>query len=466
MKIYVWHDEHEIGPFSKEEILLKLNASELALKKYARLEADTSWRTLGKVLNADVDVQKICVRTELKPTLGVKMFHSKSRSARVIHHQSAKKDNPVLGLLRDTVFLIVLACVVFVLFGWTLPSVVSAPLVDLLASEQKPTPAGRLAAQRSDPLQIPETVRQPKVDSTILPVVKERIDDQISSVAVRAMPSPGETVVEPLMEEVPAEPKEAHQPQILRPLPEPGAADFFKIHSVKIVKEAPRGDEGVWLHFDTRRFNWKEKVFIPYIEVTVQAAEQYESKDTFLRLHFFDQEKKLVQTLEEPAIAWRDRRRGYSVPPLYAKGQREKVYFPLPETVDVSTGSMLVLFGDQESAAARIHPSTTLTFGLDFPERALVERKVNEDIQREAAINPVVETVVETRNPKQPVITLFMRMPIGVKDAGQAKGVLALCLLANNAGQIRSMLQMMDRSEDGRRIHLPFPLLPWKSCLG
>jgi len=50
MKIYLWQDDREWGPFTKEEIFLKLKTKEIALEAFARLETDTAWRTLNEVL--------------------------------------------------------------------------------------------------------------------------------------------------------------------------------------------------------------------------------------------------------------------------------------------------------------------------------------------------------------------------------------------------------------------------------
>jgi hypothetical protein len=60
----------------------------------------------------------------------------------------------------------------------------------------------------------------------------------------------------------------------------------------------------------------------------------------------------------------------------------------------------------------------------------------------------VIEYVVKTENAKQPQITLLMRPPSGIHDMSEAKGVLALCMLASNVDAIKRRLQSNKDEDD------------------
>lgn len=64
------------------------------------------------------------------------------------------------------------------------------------------------------------------------------------------------------------------------------------------------------------------------------------------------------------------------------------------------------------------------------------------------ASDAVIEYVVKTENAKQPQITLLMRAPSSIHDMSEAKGVLALCLLANNVDAIKRRLQNPSAGDD------------------
>jgi len=62
----------------------------------------------------------------------------------------------------------------------------------------------------------------------------------------------------------------------------------------------------------------------------------------------------------------------------------------------------IAVFGDEHSAVSSIYPNTASMFGRNYPDQELVERRVLDVVEREAAIDPVTQVVIETLNPKQP----------------------------------------------------------------
>ena len=110
---------------------------------------------------------------------------------------------------------------------------------------------------------------------------------------------------------------------------------------------------------------------------------------------------------------------------------------------------VVVVFGDKDSATASVFPRGSLT-SFEFPEKEQVDNPRH--VMREDVTDPVVKYVVKTRNKRQPQITLFMRPPVGMKDVSSANGVLAMCLLANNIGDIKRRLQELDAADNVGRV--------------
>lgn len=487
MKIFLLLDGNEqTGPFSKSEIFAELRKGICSMESFARLESDSEWIPLANILN----------------NTGNSLF-----SIQKIHEiQADLPHSPLVPILPESIRPVKETTASANKIKWALPLILFLVSIAFLIYLKPPTESFVQSDQETEgPTQIRDlkTTSITSVESPVAIVDLEKKTDiksldsskgvsalspadpkpeaytigieptqqaQESNAAVTnrpaALPNTSfdapKTIETAALEEKPTKDAESQiadgisssdETQPVRQfvsLPEPSTSDFFRILSVKSVTKEPRDGSGAWLQEGSKRINWKTKVFVPYFELLVQTGEQYFSKDTFIKVHIFDSNKKLIQTLEEPAIAWRTRAQGYSVPPLYPKKKTESVYFPLPESFDPSTDIALAVFGDKQSATFRALPTATSTFAMDFPERSLIDKRDRSSIAREAAVNPVTETVVETYNKKQPLMTLFMRLPLGAKDGHQAKGVLALCLLANNPDQIRKTLQKMDREEDGR----------------
>lgn len=226
------------------------------------------------------------------------------------------------------------------------------------------------------------------------------------------------------------------------------ADDFFSVRGVKYLAKPGKDNVGVWVEVTDPQTKKKQRVFRPCLEVQVQVQDGMKAADTFARVHFYDPSRNLIATVDQPSVATRGKGKDFATPVFYNKGERVMVYFALPEKVLVQRWSAVVVFGDQQGAAVGTFPGSLSTFGLDFPERPLVEGKVERTGERKTALDPVTSHVVKTGNPKQPQITLFVRPPIGMTDGSQAKGVLAMCLLAGSTDEIKRKLQRMEPGEE------------------
>lgn len=221
------------------------------------------------------------------------------------------------------------------------------------------------------------------------------------------------------------------------------AFDFFRVESIQLVEREPRG--GLYpykvVYEDGRRTNKRD--FSPYMEVRVMARERIRGSDVYVRVYFYDFHNNLIAKIEEPTPAFREEgRRKHKMPGFLEPRQSEQIFFVMPEELlEDRSWRALVVFGDEHGADARVHPHGNPA-SFDFPERPQVESR--ERVERRPAMDPLIEHVVQTRSRRHPQITLFLRLPPGMNDASEAKGVLAYCVNANNVGSIRRRLQGRD----------------------
>lgn len=221
--------------------------------------------------------------------------------------------------------------------------------------------------------------------------------------------------------------------------------DFFKIQPVKFVDKPSR--KGDFLYQETvRPAKTKEKIFLPYLEVTVRTGERTRSETVYAKVYFYDRSGKLTEKADKPFPVARGSSKPYPMPVFFEKNKDETLYFTVPNKVVNSQGwKAVAVFGDKLAAAVAVYP-TGLIAAYDFPERPHVDKPAR--VRREAATDPVIQYVVKTRSAKQPQITLLMRPPIGMTDISEADGVLAMCLLANNVDEIKRRLQVVDAKDD------------------
>lgn len=224
------------------------------------------------------------------------------------------------------------------------------------------------------------------------------------------------------------------------------AIDFFTIKSVKFFDKPPI--RGFALYQERMKPDGtKEKVrFLPFLEVTVQTAERTRANTLFAKAYYYDKSGKLIEKSDMPHPVERGARQTYPMPVFFTKSKAETLYFAVPKKVlETEDWRAVVVFGDKQAAVATVYPRGMVTL-FEFPERSQVDKP--ERTMREAVTDPVIEHVVKTHNEKQPQITLFMRPPVGMTDISEADGVLAVCMLANNVGEIKRRLQELEIKDD------------------
>ncbi len=222
--------------------------------------------------------------------------------------------------------------------------------------------------------------------------------------------------------------------------------DFFTIEKIAWHKKAPQKGPVVYqedqLPNRNRKLTEKEKTFAPCLEVQIKVKEQTKASTISFKAYFYDQDNNLLQTVSNLALADRGKSKVFACPIFLPKDTVEPVYFVVPEKLLDQQWKAVVVFGDNAGAAAKIYPSSENLSSIDYPEKVLVETA--KEIERKPALDPLIEQVMKTGNPKQPQITLFLRPPPGMKDASEAKGVLAYCVLAQNVEELKRKLQGLD----------------------
>ncbi len=224
------------------------------------------------------------------------------------------------------------------------------------------------------------------------------------------------------------------------------AADFFSIGQIKFLSREPSRGPAVYKEVKNKEGK-TENLFLPCLTVKLRTNKDTRADATYARVYFFDGNREKIASSSKPSAVDRGKSKNkYALPALFKARKDEEVYFEVPAKVLAEKRwSAVIVFGDKHAAVAKVHPHGR-HYDFDFPERKQVDSPV--DVERKEAMDPVVEYVIKTRNPKQPKITLLLRPPIGMTDATEANGVLALCALANSVGDLKRRLQTLKPNDD------------------
>lgn len=127
----------------------------------------------------------------------------------------------------------------------------------------------------------------------------------------------------------------------------------------------------------------------------------------------------------------------------------------LARAPEPSTGGLWVdvdsldALSDDESRQKKYCSGWLPSMGLSESWRRLFPAKAALKKLRDVpAVYSVIEHVVKTGNAKQPQITLMMRTPKSLRDMSEAKGVLAICLLANKVEDLKRRLQNLEAADE------------------
>ncbi len=348
-----------------------------------------------------------------------------------------------------------------------LPTLIPASQVDVAHQKEPQTSSLVVESNGEDnPIIVSSSTTE------ISPMPPEQDSDQPKTIesAQQAIPDAGrrvpepETIAAPLPSPTTAQKSAAtaqtpRSAQVQQPSPVSAAtvavSDFFKIEGIRLHKRPPRDGYGLWK--DPVRVGdvLEPPVFVPSFEVKVQVAQGIRSDRLVMRMHFYDSAGNLVETQKEPANSGKlEIGKKHRYPVLFdpSKPADNRFLFEAPSNFGGEISRAIVVFGDKHELQAQAYPQTTSTFLLNYPEKAKVEDKRTARIVRKPALDPLIEHVVKTKNPKMPQMTLFFRPPRNVTDSSEIRGVMALCLLAGSLDEIRRELQKEEMTGDNKGI--------------
>jgi hypothetical protein len=230
------------------------------------------------------------------------------------------------------------------------------------------------------------------------------------------------------------------------------ADDFFDVGAVtfhqtaapgdpQVDKDVPEIDDNNKPVLDIGNDPVVKKVPVPFISAQVSAKDQCKASTILAKAYFYDENRQLIVGVSTPSVtAW-----SVFVP----KDQKQPLLFAVPDKVLAQDNwSAVVVFGDAKGIDAQAYSNGYAVADYDFQEKAILEDKDGPPIARKPAMDPLIEHAVPTENPEQPQITLFLRPPLGMTDASQAKGVLCLSLLAGSLDEVKRQLQGFEAGED------------------
>ena len=219
---------------------------------------------------------------------------------------------------------------------------------------------------------------------------------------------------------------------------------FFRIKSIKFYPTQPKKGPWPYREFETKDRK-RNRVFIPFLEVTVKTKMQISALGLYAKAYFYDKKGHLIASAVKPYPV--DKGEGLSdLPAIFPEAEDVTIYYEVTnEVLKEKDWRAVIIFGDKNEAVAKVYPRGDIK-SLSFPEQQTVENPVK--VKRENAADPLIEYVVKTGIDEQPQITLFLRRPVGMEDFSEAKGVLALCVLASGVADIKRRLQTADVKDE------------------
>jgi hypothetical protein len=182
---------------------------------------------------------------------------------------------------------------------------------------------------------------------------------------------------------------------------------------------------------------------IPFLSVEVSVKQQIKASTSLAKAYFYDSNQQLISSVSSPSVVEGD----WSV--FIVPDKRQEILFAVPDKVlSQDNWSAVVVFGDSKGVDAQVYSNDYQLTDFVFPEKNIIEDKNGPPIERKTAMDPLIEHVVQTGNLQQPQITLFLRPPLGMTDASQARGVLCMSLLAGSIDGVRRQLQGFEAGQD------------------
>lgn len=151
------------------------------------------------------------------------------------------------------------------------------------------------------------------------------------------------------------------------------ADDFYSIRKIDINPKESADGTGIWAQVKNPDTGKRESHFVPSVEVQVATRETTPSNGMIARAYFYDSDKKLLGVGNVTNAVHIANETAYALPPEFGKDQVVSLYFPLPQNLPSGGCTALVVFGDNMQAVAKVYPTNSSAYGLDYPEKSIVE---------------------------------------------------------------------------------------------
>lgn len=493
----LWREGDEVGPFTWDEISAMLEAGVLDLEAQARFEGDPE---LGNLKGVVSQSQEIFLAGNKKQHAA--LWNLGELGGKAVRYIQEALKVPRTRLQVAGSLAVVLICIVAVA-SWgrsNQPQIKPAVEQQPTIAEQKSTVQESTPRQTPETIPVQEAVATPTAMAVAAPEDQQAVPSEPTTVKqdsefsipvekpAQEIPAPSKTEVASTPTPQPDTPTPSISPvpqadiqtaKAAPPAPQPAASpaqlkapplaqasspspklvatpapvitsvtDFFKIQSVRLLKKEPKDGVGVWKLAEVGNKDAVDK-FMPCLELKVTTAENIRSNKLTTKVYFYDRDNKLVATVSRPSRAGK-RFQGshFDMPELFFKDKPDRIFFEVPEAITRIEWKAVIVFGDTHEAKFACYPSDVNEHLLEYAEKQLVHDRSAKRVARNPAIDPLIEHVVKTRNPKVPQITLFLRSPKGVDKGEEIKGVLTLSLLASSANDIRKDFQKEEMEGD------------------
>lgn len=472
MKIYLHLNGEISGPWTKPEIFEKLRNHEIGQDTAARLENSEEWTVVEEVLKSKTGFfsleQLDQIQTSSPPPAIIIPDLERHRPLRQEEPEKQTSSLRWIGIAAVVVLALALGLKTLVFQSppaeeepgqMVHQSPTPAEAVNTVAKTEipklEPTPLPAVSKPTPPPVEH-AIVAAPEAEAADRPATQDvagsinepnprldPVEDTVAPPAVADVPSSSEPISPPEEALPPATP----EPQVVAennaiPAAASSARKFFQIDSIAFLKRAPRNGIGVWGRRDE-----KDGQFLPSLEMKVAVDDNVASETTFARAYFFDSKNKLLHASEAPTGAGKRGERPIGAPTVYVKDKKASLFFVVPEEVLAEKWKAVVVFGDKFEARSICFPPNEKDLLTEYPEKKLVYDKSVKAVQRKKPMEYLSETVVRSKNPRMPKLTMFMRAPTSVSDQSEIKGVLALCIFAEDVQWVKNELQKDEKSE-------------------
>ena len=183
--------------------------------------------------------------------------------------------------------------------------------------------------------------------------------------------------------------------------------------------------------------------FMPYLKVKVTSSVQTYWKRMSGVAYFFLSDGKLIAQEEAFPISRGKKCRAF--PDYLQRDKPDFVFFKVPFDGDRNWCAVITV-GDKDDRAVTTWPQNINWREFDFPGKDALLSDKNGRMRDD--VDPVEEFVFDTGLSSHPRITYMLRKPKSVKSYLDVKGVLALCLLANNVEDVKERLQKAEMDDD------------------